>query len=173
MLPRAPSLPRYNYVFLFPFHPNVFALDVPTCTPCSKANWQCFGEVSLCMFYASWTIQLLSKIQTLSKRYQNILVVSTRVHWYWREIGLHTHIMHSNINRFKNWFEASMLDPSMNDEEWKLQIAQRSTCRHTKRNIWKCNIEKDWPKSSKKHRNQHLISNCFTSANYLLSVPKY
>ncbi len=25
MLPRAPSLPRYNYVFLFPFHPNVFA----------------------------------------------------------------------------------------------------------------------------------------------------
>jgi hypothetical protein len=36
-----------------------------------------------------------------------------------------------------------MLDPSMSDEERKLQIAQRNTCRHTKRNIWRCNIEID------------------------------
>jgi hypothetical protein len=42
-----------------------------------------------------------------------------------------------------NWFEASMLDPSMNDEEKKIQITQRNTCRHIKRNIWRCNIEID------------------------------
>ncbi len=96
---------------------------------------------------ASWTIQLLLKIQTLSKKYHNIMIVPIKVHWYWKDFGLHTHIVHSNINQFENWFEVSMLDPSMSDEERKLQKAQRNTCRHTKRNIWRCNIE----------RNQHLI----------------
>jgi hypothetical protein len=36
-----------------------------------------------------------------------------------------------------------MLDLSMSDEERKLQIAQRNMCRNTKRNIWRCNIERD------------------------------
>ncbi len=60
-------------------------------------------------------------------------MVPTKVHRYWKEIGLHTHIVHSNIDQFQNWFDVSMLDPSMSDEKRKLQIAERNTCRHTKR----------------------------------------
>jgi hypothetical protein len=51
--------------------------------------------------------------------------------------------VHSNIDQFQNWFEASMLDPSMNDEEKKLQTTQKNTCRHKKKKHMEMKYLKD------------------------------